>query len=176
MKLKHLLPFITLILTSLITNAQRDGKNNLKLSWLTGGLGVQYERSFAKQFSAVAHVGYSTLTYSLNNSEDSESAGLAYFIQPRYYFMNDTDDYMEGIYLGPYLYVMDTRSSNPSARTLLTSIGGQVGYQWVLKFGMTIDINAGIGSLNIDSSDDALDFNYGGAILPMLGIALGYNF
>ena len=154
-------------------------ENIAKVSTMFGNLGVQYERSLQvgnndnKHFSIIGQFGYSRITTTVNKV-DTNSYGLGYYIEGRYYFSSNKD-LMEGWHIGPFYNRINTKDSK-DLKTNISSFGLASGYQWVFDSHITLGIIFGVGTLNIDSDKPGVEFLDGIGFLPHLGITLGYNF
>lgn len=146
--------------------------NVIKFGFVASGgvnTGLQYERSFADNFSIMGQVGYTTISDSWMN----ESAGIGIYVEGRYYFLKNKD-LLEGWHAGIYTTYLNTESSDDffSYDQNNISIGLVGGYQWVLTSHITFDTLIGGGYLRFDGNGGSED----NGVYPLIGLNIGYNF
>jgi len=79
----------------------------------------------------------------------------------------------EGFYVGPHLSYNSLTEKSTDTSVSTTGIGLMLGYQWIWKSGLTLDL--GIGPMYTFASESETDESFEG-FLPNVTIAIGYNF
>mgnify|MGYP001222840994 CR=1 FL=1 len=101
--------------------------------------------------------------------EDVSAAGLG--AGYRWYVTSKKTDVPSGFWITPQAAIGFGKSDETSITTF--SVGAEVGYQWAMKSGFTVDL--GIGpSYTVIAGDNTLETTSG--ILPTLTLAIGYAF
>ena len=163
--------FMTLLLSFVLFTANSYGQshnhvikaNPIALAF--GNFNVTYEKVLSSSSSVLFSGSY---MYQFLG-EDITAAGLG--AGYRYYITNRKLDVPAGFHVTPQAAVAFGKSDVSSVTTL--SVGAEVGYQWVMNSGFTIDL--GIGpSFSLIAGDETLEKTTG--ITPILTMAIGYAF
>lgn len=148
-------------------------KNILKASAIIGNLGVQYERSIAKQVSLIGQIGQSSVITTVDDTETTHK-GVGYYLEGRYYISKEKDN-MEGWHIGPYFNNINTENSE-NLKTTITSLGFSSGYQWVFNSRITLEFIFGGGTLDFESKSSDFKFFGDFDFFPHFGFSMGYSF
>lgn len=148
---KALLCFLVLVLFLIPKNlihAQTVKRNNIKINYwapFKNNYSFYYERKFGSRYSFQIHPGV------IVNSSTGYFTENAIFISPefRYYFKKDSLLFSNGFYIGTFLkyknYTIESETS--SVKSKYNSFGGGlvIGYQFLIKKRITLDLFTGIG-------------------------------
>jgi hypothetical protein len=164
---------IILTLTTLFLTTLCFAQQNIVKVGFAGNTGIQFERSFFKQFSVAGQVGYSRIQATIND-ERNNSSGFGYAFEARYYF-SSTKETMEGWYIGPYYFknfLEDERGNEGD----FSSVGGKVGYQWIFNSNITAEVAGGLGTMDVGGKITEIYLLGILRFYPYVGFSLGYNF
>ena len=101
--------------------------------------------------------------------EDVTAAGIG--AGYRYYITAGKTDVPSGFWLTPQASVAFGKSDNTTITSF--SVGAEIGYQWVMKNGFTVDLGIGPNYALI-AGDNTLETTSG--VVPSLTLAIGYAF
>lgn len=155
---------------------QENMKNVIKINPISlafGNINLSYQRAVAK--SSAIQIG-ANYWYKIFGTEVS-----GYGIRGSYqFFLTSRTKYApEGFYLGPqigynHLKERESESSGDIIDTASTlGVGLMLGYQWIWKSGMALDL--GIGPMYVFATSETTGADFEG-FLPNITIALGFNF
>nr|WP_314499265.1 DUF3575 domain-containing protein [uncultured Chryseobacterium sp.] len=166
----------------LFVTATAQQKNSVKvnpLSVLFGGGSdlVSYERAVSKHSSVGLSAGYGT--FKIDEYKYNFVGGNAFY---RYY----TKEALRGLYFSGSAGFGGGRTKyNANKKEMKDSysafdLSALIGYQWLFKSGFTIDVNGGVSYLSLDYKEDHQmpkpNNAKANAVLPNLGVGLGYSF
>jgi hypothetical protein len=173
--MKRIILIITLITGFSISSfAQDEAEENLPniiklnpISLAFGNINAYYQRAFSKSSAIQIGANYWYRFLGTEVSGFGIRGGYQFFVTSRTIYAP------EGFYLGPHLSYnsLTEKSSDTSVNT--TGVGLMLGYQWIWKSGLSLDL--GIGPMYTFASESNTDESFEG-FLPNVIIALGYNF
>lgn len=167
---------------ALFATASAQQKNSIKVnpvSVLFGGGSdlVSYERAVSEHSSVGVSAGFGS--FKIDEYKYNFVGGNAFY---RYY----TKEALRGLYFsgsagfggGRTKYSLNKKEMKDSYSAI--DIGVLIGYQWLFKSGFTIDVNGGASYLSLNYKEDNKmpkpNKAQAQAILPSLGVGLGYSF
>lgn len=172
---KIILSLVAVMAFTFSANAQEA--NNIKinpLGLIIGSINLGYERAISEKVSLQLNPGY----WSGFKVGDDKFKGLRLGLEGRY-FLSKSSSAPDGFYVGPYFNSqnLSVKTNGDEDKLSITSIGGQVGNQWVYDSGFVLDLNLGLGATSTKATDlepnESYDVN---GTLPKFTVALGYNF
>jgi len=173
---KIVLLFTFIIGLSMSCFAQDDAEENLPniiklnpISMAFGNINLIYQRAIGK--SSAIQIG-GNYWYRFLGTEVSGfgiRGGYQFFVTGR------TKTAPEGFYVGPHLSFNSLKERSTDVPTSATTygVGLMLGYQWVWKSGLSLDL--GVGPMYTFAQEDGTDNTFEG-FLPNIMIGIGYNF
>ena len=154
--------------------AQDDMEENLPnvikinpISLAFGNFNLSYQRAIGS--SSAIQIGANYL-YKLFGSEVS---GFGLRGSYQFFLTGRAKEAPEGFYIGPQIAYNSFKEKLTDVSVSTFGFGLMVGYQWIWKSGMALDL--GIGPMYVIESDSETEESFEG-FLPNVIIALGYNF
>lgn len=142
------------------------------LALLLNNYNLAYERAITPASSLIFTANYFGST---NTTSGFAMAGLS--AGYRFYPTHATKDAPAGFWVSPrftYMIGGDLNDTDNSTLRHLFMLGGETGYQIILKSGFAIDLGAGAGfRLNREKDPESSSSD---SFLPILIVALGYAF
>lgn len=105
----------------------------------------------------------------------TEVSGFGVEAGYRFYITNSAKPAPEGFYVGPRVSYNSFTEKATDSKASTIGIGALIGYQWITKVGVTIDLGAGPTYLIATGSSDDTSTSFDGFV-PNLTFAIGYNF
>lgn len=153
--------------------AQDGGKPNIiktnPIGLAFGSFNVTYEHALGQSSSFQVGGNFFSKIFGTEVSGFGIEAGY------RYYITNANKPAPEGFYVGPRVGYNSFTEKSTDAKASTIGIGALIGYQWITKVGVTIDLGAGPTYLIATGSDDATTTTFDGFV-PNLTFAIGFNF
>lgn len=130
-----------------------------------GNFNLTYEKVLSHNTSVLFSGSYMYKMF----GEDVSAAGLG--AGYRWYVTSKKTDVPAGFWITPQAAVGFGKSDNSTITTF--TVGAEVGYQWVMRNGFTVDL--GIGpNYGFIAGDNTLETTSG--VVPSLTLAIGYAF
>lgn len=160
--------FLFCLLAAAPLSAQDQIIKTNPLGLAFGNFNAVYEKALNE--SSSVSVGASYL-YSFLGTDVS---GFGVNGEYRFYITNQTKPAPEGFYAGPSIGFRSFSESDTDASLSVLGIGGTIGYQWIWKSNVTLELGAGPQySIIVAEGDTSEDFS---GFLPRLVFAVGYAF
>ncbi|MCG8306241.1 MAG: DUF3575 domain-containing protein [Cytophagales bacterium] len=169
MKKTTLISVLTLFI-ALGANAQAELPNVMKINPISlafGNFNLSYQRALSDASAIQIGANY---WYNILGTEVS-GVGLRGAYQ--FFITNRAQPAPEGFYIGPQMSINSVNVQETDEKVTAVGIGLMLGYQWVWKSGVTLDLGAGpmYQFANESSTDESVE-----GFLPNITIAVGYNF
>jgi hypothetical protein len=153
--------------------AQDDGENLpnvIKVNPIAlafGNFNMSYQRALGKAHAVQIGANYWYRIFGTDVSGIGVRAGYQFFLTTR------TKDAPEGFYIGPQVSFNSITEKETDTSVTAFGVGAMLGYQWVWKSGLCLDLGA--GPIYQFASESETTTSYQG-FLPNVTIALGFNF
>lgn len=153
--------------------AQDDGENLpnvLKINPISlafGNFNLSYQRALGKAHAVQIGANYWYRIFGSEVSGLGIRGGYQFFLTTR------TKDAPEGFYIGPQVSFNSIKEKETNNSVTAYGVGVMLGYQWVWKSGLCLDL--GVGPMYQFASESNTTTSYEG-FLPNVTIALGFNF
>lgn len=166
---------LLLLFFSFSLQAQKDPKpdafpNIIKVNPISlafGNINVTYERAINSATSVQISANY---WYKILGTEVQ---GVGVRVGYRFYITNRVKDAPEGFYAGPQLSFNSLKERSTKESVNAFGVGAILGYQWIFRSGVTLDIGA--GPIYQFAEETTSGTSYQG-FLPNISIAVGFNF
>lgn len=179
--------FMALLITIMIGNAANAQENTVKtnlMNLLISGGSIHYERVLTETSSA--QLGLFLTGFSVDNTEFS---GFGIIPQYRFY-PGSSNEVPHGFFIAPLvgyqvfsLETTDSNVQNAKASYSLIGAGFDIGNQWLINRGFSIELSAGVSfnstSLTVETSgvqEEVFSVGGFGSTTPRLGVSVGYAF
>jgi hypothetical protein len=154
--------------------AQDDVEENLPniiklnpISLAFGNINAYYQRAIGKSSAIQIGANYWYRFLGTEVTGFGVRGGYQFFVTSR------TKHSPEGFYVGPHLSYNSLTEKSTDTSVSTTGVGLMLGYQWIWKSGLSLDL--GIGPMYTFASDSETDESFEG-FLPNVTIGIGYNF
>ncbi len=137
------------------------------LSLAFGNFNVTYERALNPSSSIQISANY---WYRLLGTEVT---GFGFRAGYRFYITNRVKPAPIGFYAGPQISFNSLKEKSSEESVSATGVGFMLGYQWVFRSGVSLDLGA--GPIYQFAKETTSGTSYQG-FLPNLSFAIGYNF
>ena len=137
------------------------------ISFAFGNLNVIYERALNPSSSIQVSANYWYRIFG------TEVRGIGARVGYRFYITNRVKPAPSGFYIGPQLSFNSFTEKSTDESANATGLGLLLGYQWVFRSGVTLDLGA--GPIYQFAQNTSTEESFEG-FLPNIYIAVGYNF
>jgi len=150
--------------------AQAELPNVIKLNPIAlafGNFNLSYQRGLSNSSAIQIGANYWYKILGIEVTGIGVRAGYQFFVT------NKVKSAPEGLYIGPQISYNNLTDKATKETANAVGVGALIGYQWLWKSGVTLDLGAGpIYQFATESSSNT-DFE---GFLPNITIAIGYNF
>jgi len=152
---------------------QTTGQSIIKtnpIGLMFGSINLTYERALSQSTSFQIGGNF------FNKILGIPVSGIGVNVGYRYYITNATKPSPEGFYIGPALSYNSLTESSTDVTVSTVGVGAIIGYQWVFKSRVTLDLGAGpTYIMGVGSTTTTTIASFEG-FAPNLSFAVGFNF
>ncbi len=168
--MKRTILIITFVTIYTGIQAQAELPNVIKLNPIAlafGNFNLSYQRAFSDASAIQIGANYWYKILGVEVSGIGVRAGYQFFVT------NKTKAAPDGLYIGPQISFNNLTDKETKESVNAFGVGALIGYQWLWKSGVTLDLGA--GPIYQFASESSTESDFSG-FLPNITIAIGYNF